>query len=68
MSNRTTSYLVKLTPDEKSDLQTRAKARGMSLADAFRQGADQLLAENHSNDPLANEVYALARKIDRRLK
>jgi len=56
MTGRTKQYVVKLTEDEHAELKQRADAQGVSLAQAFREGAKSYL----SSTPEARATYASA--------
>lgn len=64
-------YLLRLAPDERAALQQRADAAGVPLSEALRRGADLYLNQLEKaglESDLAKEVYALASKIDSRLR
>lgn len=73
MSSSDSRYELRLPRAEKEALQARANALGVPLATAFRKGADLWLASRESEsaiqqDPEAAELYALAHRIDSRLR
>lgn len=43
MTTRSATYLLRMTPEEKAALEKRAALAGMTLADALREGAHDLL-------------------------
>ena len=76
MSSSDSRYELRLPRAEKEALQTRADALGVPLATAFRKGADLWLTSREldatpipdETQELISDVYALANKIDRRLR
>ena len=47
MTTRSATYLLRMTPEEKAALEKRAALAGMTLADALREGAHDLLRRKH---------------------
>lgn len=45
LGSKTASYLLRLTPQEKAELEAMADAKGVTLADALRVGARQFLEQ-----------------------
>lgn len=46
LGTKSASYLLRLTPEDKAELEALADRRGLTLADALREGARQYLAEH----------------------
>jgi hypothetical protein len=50
---KSATYLLRFTPEEKADLERRAAARNLTLADALRDGARAYLDEARPAAPPA---------------
>lgn len=71
VSARDKQYPVRLTPDERAELEALSAQAGVRLSVAFREGAREYLlarANPPSNDPLAKDLYALAAKVESRFR
>lgn len=69
--NRTASYLVRVTPDERDELHALAAQAGTDLSEAMREGAREYLrarTDQAPDDELLAEARALAARIDSRFR
>ncbi|MBA3304389.1 MAG: hypothetical protein H0U25_00475 [Thermoleophilaceae bacterium] len=60
-SLKTATYLLRLSPAEKADLERRAAARNLTLAEALRSGARAYLDELALRDGSGGEVMRSGR-------
>jgi hypothetical protein len=72
-------YLLRMTPETKKELSEMADAAGVTLSEAFRQGARMYLedrlsplaaasAQQVGGDELVEELRSVASRVERRLR
>jgi hypothetical protein len=73
-SRYTSQYLLRLEPEAKQRLASKADEAGVPLADAFRLGAEQYLdgqiarkTGTEEPDPIVTQMRSLGALIERRL-